>query len=39
MEHAFEVGSGIRVQRGVFVPLESPVTLLETLLKLQASSS
>jgi hypothetical protein len=37
MEHAFEVGSGINVKKGVFLPAESPATLLETLLKMQAS--
>ena len=37
MELAFEVGCGINVQRSVFVPAESPVSLLESLLKLQAA--
>ena len=38
MEHAFEVGSGLRVHKGVFVPNEQPGTLLESLLKLQRAS-
>ena len=37
MELAFEIGCGIKVQKGVFVPAESPITLLESLLKMQAA--
>ena len=37
MELAFEVGCGIQVQHGVFVPAEGPASLLESLLKLEAS--
>jgi hypothetical protein len=36
MEVAFEVGSALKVQRGMFVPSEGPATILESLLKLQA---
>lgn len=36
MEVAFEVGSALKIQHGMFLPSEGPATILESLLKLQA---
>ena len=36
MEMAFEVGSALHIQRGLFQPAEGPATILESLLKMQA---